>query len=195
MTPPHRLKDAKATLRRSVLAERDALTPVDRAERSTRIADRLLALPELADARWVLAFWSFGSEVDTQPIISALHARHVRVALPRIEAREVVCASYAPGDPLSETSFGALEPAAGKLVPADHLDAVVTPGVAFDRRGFRVGYGGGFYDRLFRLTRAEAARLAVAFSLQVVERVPRGHADQPVDAVVTERELIRCPGR
>jgi 5-formyltetrahydrofolate cyclo-ligase len=192
--PSHRLKRAKATLRRAVLAQRDALEPADRAARSAAIADRVLGLPELADARSVMAFWSFGSEVETQPIIHGLHADGARVVLPRIEDRDVVPVAYVPGDPVSETSFGALEPVSGEVVPAGQLDAVLTPGVAFDRAGFRVGYGGGFYDRLFRRTRPDVFRVAVAFALQVVEEVPHGNADLPVDAIVTEDGVIRCAG-
>ena len=191
--PSHKLKRLKAALRREVRARRDALAPPERAARSVAIADRVLALPEVTQARRVLAFGSFGSEVDTSPILERLHAAGVRVALPRIERREVVPVAWAPGDPVTETAFGAFEPAGADVLAEADLDVIVTPGLAFDRRGFRLGYGGGYYDRLFRRTGTGAFRVAIGFGVQVVEGVPHGHADLAVHAIVTETEVIRCP--
>jgi 5-formyltetrahydrofolate cyclo-ligase len=191
--PSHRLKQQKRALRREMLVRRDAMPQQDRAERSDRIAERLLALPELASARTVMAFSSFGSEIDTAPILDGLIARDVRLALPRISGGEIEAVGYRPGDDTTTAAFGALEPAAGSVLADAELDAVVTPGVAFDRRGFRVGYGGGYYDRLFRRIRPDAFRVAIGFAIQVVEAVPRGTTDLPVDALVTEEGVTRFP--
>ncbi len=190
--PSNRLKRAKRALRREILARRDALALHDRATRSRVIAERLLALPELRRAGTVLAFWSFGSEVDTGPILDRLGSAGVRIALPRLEHGEIAAVAYRRGDPTTETSFGAREPAEGVTLNATDIDVVVTPGVAFDRRGFRVGYGGGFYDRFFRLVRGDAFRVAIGFAFQVVDEVPHGRVDVPIDAIVTDQETIRC---
>lgn len=195
MIPAHRLKRVKRAVRREVLEMRDALAPEDRAERSRRIADRLLALPEIAAARTAMAFSSFGSEVDTGPILEGLTARGIALALPRIEAGDLVPIAFRPGDPMTAAPFGALEPSGDRALAPGEIDLVVTPGVAFDRRGSRIGYGGGFYDRFFRRGRRDALRVAVAFALQVVSSVPGGRADEPVDAIVTEDELIRVERR
>ncbi|GIU99526.1 MAG: hypothetical protein KatS3mg014_1142 [Actinomycetota bacterium] len=193
-SPPW-LREAKRALRWQVRQLRDGLPPVERADRSRRIAERVLALPELTGARTVMAFASFGSEVDTAPILRGLGERGVRVALPRIEAGEVVPVVFRPGDPLRPAALGVPEPVDGDRVPEGEIDAVVTPGVAFDRAGHRVGYGGGFYDRFLRRLRPDVPRIAVGFALQVVERVPHGEGDERVDLVVTEGEVIRCPPR
>ncbi len=190
--PPQRLKQAKRALRRQVLAERDRLPERERAAMSAAIVDRLLASDELRGARTVMAFWSFGSEVDTLPLLERLEAAGTQVVLPRIEDRDVEPVAYAAGEPLSETPFGAKEPASGRRLEPSELDVVVVPGVAFDRAGGRVGYGAGFYDRLLGRVREDAFAVAVAFGLQVVERVPSGGTDRRVDAVVTEREVIRA---
>ncbi|MGZ4110021.1 MAG: 5-formyltetrahydrofolate cyclo-ligase, partial [Actinomycetota bacterium] len=136
---------------------------------------------------------SFGSEVDTAPLIAALHADGIRVVLPRIVDGELEPRVYVPGDPVSETAFGAREPLEGlALDPAD-IDVVITPAVAFDRSGRRVGYGGGYYDRFFRRTRPDAVRVGIGFDLQLMDdELPGGHFDLRVDVVVTGSEVVRC---
>jgi 5-formyltetrahydrofolate cyclo-ligase len=190
--PSHRLKQAKRALRREIVARRDAVPPEERAARSVGIVDRLLALPEVRGARTGMAFWSFGSEVETAPLIERWCAQGVRVALPRIAGDAIEAVAYRPGDPMRETRFGAMEPSEGDVVAPEEIDVVVVPGVAFDRAGRRVGYGGGFYDRYLPRTGPGALVVAVAFALQVVGEVPQGGADRGVDSIVTEDEVIRC---
>jgi 5-formyltetrahydrofolate cyclo-ligase len=190
--PPRRLKQMKRAMRREILARRDALSEAERATKSSAIAERVLALPELEDARTLMLFWSFGSEVDTAPMITGLVGQGRRLVLPRIERGEVVPVAYRPGDPVSEARFGAMEPTSGEVVDPMELDVVVTPGVAFDRGCKRSGYGGGFYDRLFDRARPDVAKIAVAFALQLVEAVPVGRHDRRVDIVATEDEVLRC---
>jgi 5-formyltetrahydrofolate cyclo-ligase len=189
------LKRAKRDVRRRVLAERDAIPATARARSSLAIAQRFLDLPEVAAARTVLAFWSFGSELSTTPLIERLHGDGTRVAMPRIVDGELEAADYRPGDPVIETSFGAFEPAAGAAIDPAAIDVVAVPAVAFDREGGRVGYGGGFYDRFLPRTRTDAARIGVAFGVQLLApgtTLPAGHFDLHVDLVVTESEVVRC---
>jgi 5-formyltetrahydrofolate cyclo-ligase len=184
------LKKAKREVRRRVLELRDALTPEERSAKADAVAVRCTDLPEITSAGVVMAFWTFGSELPTMPVIGALLAGGHEVALPRIVDGDLQVRTWRPGEPLTPTPFGALEPEAGAIVPADRVDAVLTPAVAFDRWGRRVGYGGGFYDRLFPKT--AAVRIGVGFSVQVVpEKLPSGGFDMPVHLVVTEDEVIR----
>jgi 5-formyltetrahydrofolate cyclo-ligase len=190
------LKRAKRAARARVLAMRDGAPAEERAAWSRAIAGRFLELQEVARARVVMAFWSFGSELDTAPLIHALHDRGVTVVLPKIEDGDLEARAFAPGDPVIETSFGAREPATGEPVDPGRIDVVATPGVAFDRRGHRVGYGGGFYDRFLLELRPDALRVGVCFSLQVADTdLPGGSFDLPVDVIVTESETIRCATR
>ena len=187
------LKRAKRAIRVQVLAARDAL-PVDtRTERSKRIAEVVVAMPQVDRASTVMAFWSFGSEVDTAPLIGRLHDRGLRVALQRIVEAELEARTYAIGDEVTPTAFGAFEPSGGDVIDPASLGTVVTPGVAFDRTGGRIGYGGGFYDRLFLRTRPDALRIGIGFRLQLVEEpLPAGSFDARVDVIVTESETVRC---
>ncbi|MEP6476154.1 MAG: 5-formyltetrahydrofolate cyclo-ligase [Actinomycetota bacterium] len=187
------LKRAKRAARAQVLAQRDALSPADRALMGGRIVERFLDLPEMQGVRIAMAFWSFGSEVPTDPLIASLAEVGVTLALPRIVDGQIEPRMWAPGEPVTQTRFGALEPEGGRLLDAAQIDVVATPGVVFDRAGGRVGYGGGFYDRFF--PRTPALRVAVAFALQVVEGpVPGASFDLPVQLIVTESETIRCSG-
>ncbi len=185
------LKKAKREVRRSVLAARDALGEAERVTRSAEIHDRFLALPEVERAQTVMLYRSFGSEVATGPLIDRLHARATVIVLPRIRGRgELEAVTYEPGDPLRETSFGVREPADGAVVDPGTIDVVAPPGVAFDRSGRRVGYGGGFYDRFLPML-GTVPRIALAFDLQLVDAVPAAGFDRPVDVVVTESRVLR----
>ena len=187
-----RLTRNKRQIRARARAARDAIPDEERADATRAIASTLLALPEVRHASTVMAFDSFGSEVATTPIVEALVGRGVRVALPRIEGGELVAVRYRPGDAMTRAAFGMQEPAEGEPLDPSEIDVVVTPGLAFDRTCHRVGYGRGFYDRFFRRTRPDAAKVAVCFSAQLVDEVPHDTADIAVDAVVTERGVIRC---
>ncbi len=187
------LKRAKKAVRREVLALRDELAPEERLRLGALVTQRSLDLPEVAAARVVMVFSSFGSELPTGPLIDGLLARGVTVALPRIVSGELEPRTWRPGEPTTRARFGALEPEGGGVVSPDAIDVVVTPAVAFDRSGRRVGYGGGFYDRFFPRMREGALRAGVGFGLQLRERdLPGGAFDLRVDVVITEAETLRC---
>jgi 5-formyltetrahydrofolate cyclo-ligase len=186
------LKKAKREVRRSVLAARDALGEAERVARSAAIHDRSLALPELEPARTVMLYWSFGSEVATGPLIDRLHDLGTIIALPRIRGpQHLEAVAFEPGDPLRETSFGAREPAEGAVFDPGSIDVVVPPGVAFDRSGRRVGYGGGFYDRFLPMLGPAVPRIALAFDVQLVDELPAGGFDLPVDVIVNHGSALR----
>jgi 5-formyltetrahydrofolate cyclo-ligase len=184
------LKRAKRRLRHRVLEERDAVPTILRREMGERVAERFLSLPEVRRARTVMLFWSFGSEVPTRPLIDLLRERGVAVALPRIEHADLLPIRYVPGDPTVTTSFGAEEPVGGMRLDPSSIDVVAVPGVAFDRRGRRIGYGGGYYDRFLR--GLSVFTVGLGFGLQVLdEDLPGGSFDLPVDVIVTEDETVR----
>jgi 5-formyltetrahydrofolate cyclo-ligase len=185
------LKRAKRRVRNAVRGERDAVPNDVRDERAGQVVERFLDLPEVQRARIVMLFSSFGSEVPTGSLIERLHARGVVVALPRIEGTALVPIPYAPGDPTTTTSFGAVEPVGETPLDPSSIDVVGVPGVAFDRSGRRIGYGGGYYDRFLR--GLPAFTVGLIFGLQVLdEDLPAGRFDLPVDAIVTEEETIRA---
>jgi 5-formyltetrahydrofolate cyclo-ligase len=173
---------------------RESIPPDERARRSRAIGDRLFALPELRGAETLLLFSSFGAEVDTSSMIERAHAEDRRVLLPYVEEGAMETAEHAPGDELLPSSYGAGEPARREPADPQEIDAVIAPGLAFDRAGRRLGYGGGYYDRWLRRSRSDAARIGICFAHQVVDRVPAGSSDERVRVVITEDEVIRVDG-
>ena len=185
----------KRHLRAHTLAMRDALQPEERAARSARIVERVVACPCFAHAHTVFCFVSFRSEVRTEGIIGAGHAHGKRVVVPRCELalRHMVLHELTDlGDHLRAGVMGIPEPDAGlPQVEPEGVDLVLVPGAAWDGLGYRVGYGGGFYDR-WLAAHPRAWRLGIAFDLQVVERIPRGPHDVPVDVLITESRALPC---
>ena len=135
----------------------------------------------------------FGSEWDVRPLVLRAIARGVTVAIPRVDANARMLVLHAVRDIDADivAGFRAIpepKPSTPVIVP-EVIDCVIVPGVAFDRQGGRLGYGGGYYDRLLPLC-ATAARVAGAFALQLVDRVPLGPHDVRVEAIATPDEHI-----
>ncbi|MFL5767298.1 MAG: 5-formyltetrahydrofolate cyclo-ligase [Actinomycetota bacterium] len=185
-----KLTRAKRELRDRMKTARDAIDPHRREVWSSAIVGAVHELPEMVAARTVTAYLSFGSEIAAEELIGILDAEGKRVAVPVVRAGEIVMVTYKPGDPTLRSEFGMPEPGTGEEIPPPEVDAVVIPGLAFDAEGFRLGYGGGFYDRYLRRTRPETLRVGICFSEQVVEDVPHGDADERVDRIVTQDGTI-----
>ncbi|MFD9539788.1 5-formyltetrahydrofolate cyclo-ligase [Streptomyces sp. NPDC060022] len=181
----------KAPLRRELLAARRLLTSQDVQNAAAVLSSAALVLPELDGARTVAAYVSVGREPGTRPLLDALRARSVRVLLPVLMAdNDLDWAAYEGAEHLLPAGRGLLEPDGTRLGPAAVLDAdvVLLPGLAVDRRGMRLGRGGGSYDRvLARLAAAGAhpALVVLLYDDEVVAQVPEEPHDHPVDAVVT----------
>ena len=176
-------------MRRAVLARRDALPVAERQLRSRAIVERVAALPEMVGVALILTYWPMGSEVDPRGVTDLLPG--VAVALPKVVGPVIVPIAFHAGDALAPTALGPQEPVFGDPVPLGAIGAVLVPGVAFDRTGGRIGYGGGFYDRFAAALPPATPRIALAFGLQFEERVPVGGTDRAVDLLVTEDEVIR----
>ena len=193
------VQEAKARIRREVLARRDALSSDERARGSAAIRDRLLDLEAVTGARTMLGFASFGTEVQLDPLLRDRIGHGVGVFLPYIASMsppvlETVRVTDLDHD-LVPARMGIREPDPDGRRPArvDRIDVVIAPGVAFDAAGRRLGYGGGFYDRLLPRLRPDTPVIAVAFATQVVGTVPATPRDVPVDVIVTEARTIVAP--
>jgi 5-formyltetrahydrofolate cyclo-ligase len=187
-------ESVKVSLRSRLLTARAGLALPFREEASAVICRLLLTLPEVTAARAVLAYAAFGSEVDLDPALRPLIARGVGVFLPWVDGPDLRIARVRDLDAdLAPGWRGVREPRASDRRPArpDRIHIALVPGVGFDRRGRRLGYGGGHFDRLLGRLRPGTPRIGVAFRAQVVEHIPALPHDVPVDAVVTEEGVER----
>jgi len=181
-------------VRKLALSRRDGLDAVARADGSAAISAAVLAL-DLPPGCTVSAFLPILSEVDLGEAIAGLDQRGHPVGLPIMVESGLVFRRVRPGDNLVPLGFGTRGPgpAAPEIVP----DVLLMPLTAFDRRGGRVGYGRGFYDRAVADLRA-AGRfprlIGIAFSVQEVAAVPMEPHDAPLDMIVTERDVFRFAG-
>jgi len=198
---------AKRQIRRIVHETLARLTPSHRRAAGIAVAQRLTAVPEVRAAGTVMAFLSLPTELDTWPIIRWAWQEGKRVLVPRIEpappdvplARRKMVAvplrraevdGVAAHPDVRPGPLSILEvPVAASVSPAE-IDVVLLPCQAVDRAGNRLGKGGGFYDRLLARPDVRAARIAIAFREQVFDEIPVTPADQPVDMLVTDGEVL-----
>ncbi len=189
MAAPHfisELDEAKRAARDRALALRAGCDP---AASGAALADRVLAECPPPAGAVVSGFWPIGEEIDIRPLLHRLHARGHTVVLPVTPRRgnPLGFRTWRPGDALQPERFGTFRPIGEEAVP----DFLLVPLLAFDRRGYRLGYGAGFYDRtLAALPRRFA--LGVAYAVQQVAAVPAGPHDVRLDAVATENGVIFC---
>jgi 5-formyltetrahydrofolate cyclo-ligase len=182
---------AKLALRNRMRAVREALPGSACEARSSEITTRLLSLVELERASTVLVFASIRNEVRTQRCMHAAWAAGKHVALPRVIEDELRLYAVAAETELVEGALGVPEPPADapRVEPGDVGFALV-PALAVDPRGYRIGYGGGYYDKLIPQLR-NACTCAVAYDFQLISEVPELPHDVPVDLVVTDERVIR----
>ncbi|MHC4561901.1 MAG: 5-formyltetrahydrofolate cyclo-ligase [Planctomycetota bacterium] len=186
--------DAKQTIRATIRA---ALAKMDGGVRATKAclaAEKVIKLPEFHTAGVVMIYLSTDTEVDTLAIALSAWSAHKAVLVPRVNISErhmiaLECKSLHAG--LMPGSFGILEPVDGDAWPIESIDMVVVPGLAFDRTGHRLGQGAGFYDRFLATEGMRAMTCGLAFGEQLVDRVPVGPHDWPMDILVTDHEVIR----
>jgi 5-formyltetrahydrofolate cyclo-ligase len=188
----------KEDIRRRVLQARNAMTREELAAGSLAIVKRLAELDQIRGASTLMVYLGFGSEVIVDGLILWGWGEGKRIAVPlcRPEKRELIACRIDGFGELARGHYGIREPMAGFIRPVSQgeIEAVVIPAVAFDRRGYRVGYGGGYYDR-FLPGLLRAARIGAAFARQIVEKITADPYDAAVDRIVTETELIVPTGR
>ena len=183
---------AKATVRRLVLAKRSRLTPEERTAAGAGVAQKLAALPELEAARTVLGFASFGAELPTDPTLAWVLSSDRRLLLPYVDGTGLRAAEVGSVEELAPGYRGIREPVQRVAVDPSEADVILVPGVAFDAAGRRLGYGGGFYDAFLSGIERRAPRVGLCFDVQVVDEVPAGDEDEPVDVIVTPKRVLRA---
>jgi len=183
----------KREIRKRIMTLRNAMPVETIAAKSREIVRRLKEVREIRESSTLMVFLSFGSEVLTDRLIEWGWDAGKRIVVPLChpESRVLTPCLIGGFDELETGHYGIREPKADRLqvVPPGKIDAVLVPAVAFDRRGYRVGYGGGYYDR-FLPKAPRAATIGAVFACQIVPEVPRDRFDVQVERIVTEEGII-----
>ncbi|MCX7990906.1 MAG: 5-formyltetrahydrofolate cyclo-ligase [Proteobacteria bacterium] len=185
----------KREIRKKILSLRDKLSENDLNLYSSVIMESFFSLDEVKSGKTFFIFVNFKSEVKTTPIIEKLIKDGKRVVVPYTDAKNkqlILCYIKSLSE-LKEGTYGILEPdiSISERANLADIDIAVIPGSVFDVSGGRVGYGGGFYDRVIPKLRADVPKIALAFDFQVIEKVPMGYYDKRMDIIVTEKRIIR----
>lgn len=183
----------KREIRKRIMRLRNAMTPEAIGVKSGEIVRHLKEVREIREAYTLMVFLNFGSEVLTDELILWGWDAGKRIVVPLChpESREMTPCLLGGFNELETGNYGIREPRADlrRVAPFEEIDAVLVPAVAFDRRGYRVGYGGGYYDRFLPKV-PRAAQIGAVFACQIVPEVPTGRYDMQVERVVTEEGII-----
>jgi 5-formyltetrahydrofolate cyclo-ligase len=185
----------KKELRKKIIDLRDQLPPEERKEKSNLIAENLFSLPAYREAKVVMFFISFGSEVDTKMMVEETIRRGKIALAPKAlpKTRELVPSQIIDWDKdLAPGAYDIPEPREERLRPyePERIDLLMVPGVAYDTKGNRLGYGGGYYDRFFSLLKPGTPLVALVFDLQIQGEIPVDEWDRRVDCIVTDERII-----
>ena len=191
------MSHSKQAIRASMKEFLAGVSVTDRHKRSLDACTLLASTKEFKAAQIIMLFLSMQQEVETATLAVKAWQEGKSIAAPRVDwqgrrMEPVEIKSLDVG--LKETQFGVREPIAGTQVALGMIDIVVIPGLAFDRRGYRVGRGRGFYDRFLSQQDFKGLRIGLCFHEQLLgEAIPTEEHDIPMDVVITDREIVRCP--
>ena len=181
----------KRSLRSSMLQQRRQLSEAEVLHRSFVVQRRLLCLDLFRRAQTVALYSPVHNEVSTLHLMRDALADRRSVVMPQVAGDDLVFRRVLSLDDLAPGRFGILEPRPDTAtVPLAELELIVLPGVAFDRRGHRLGYGKGYYDRALLAAGNSCRRVGLAYDFQLVDRLPTFDHDMQLDLLLTETEVL-----
>ena len=188
---------SKERVRKEILSARKSISMEELVVKSDSIKEKLFSTELYKNANTIMAYIDFRNEVLTEKIIKTAIADGKRIVIPIsvVETRQLILSEIINYDSeLESGAYGILEPKPEYIREVDPklVDLVLIPGVAFDERGFRVGYGAGYYDRFLERVRPDTSKIALSLELQMVEYAHEDSHDVPVDIVLTEDRIIKC---
>ncbi len=193
---PSLAQTIKRDLRVLFKAIRESIGEEERAKKSAKIFANLKARGEYNSANTVFIYVSCGSEAETHEMLEKIVESGKKVLIPFTDKNEkkMKAVVFERFDRLKKNDMGILEPSAEEIKPVDasEIDLVITPGLAFDKQGFRLGYGGGYYDKFFDSAGDnEMYKVGICFFEQMSEfALPKGEHDVPVDCVITDQGIF-----
>ena len=186
------ISDLKAEARKAAAGARKAAHLACKDTAPLALAAHRFPILPTAKSKIVSGFFPYKSEIDARPLLGKLAGEGWTTCLPIVIAlgKPLIFRRWLPGEPTVPGIWDIPRPADD--APLAEPDVLLVPLMAFDRLGYRLGYGGGFYDRTLEQLRARKTVIAIgiAYSAQEVEAVPRGAHDQPLDYVMTEKAVL-----
>ncbi|SNZ09645.1 5-formyltetrahydrofolate cyclo-ligase [Persephonella hydrogeniphila] len=177
----------KSIIRNEILTRR--ISHKNAEEDSKKIAQKFINLPQLKKAKNILLYYPHKNEVDTRPIIDhLLNSKTINLFLPKVQDQELIPVRIKDLSSLKKGYAGIMEPE-GESISPEKIDIIVVPAIAFDKRGHRIGYGKGYYDRFLKKTKA--LKVGVAYDFQIVDKLPYEQHDIPVDLIITPTRIIK----
>lgn len=176
----------KNEIRKLIKCRKSQLSGAERIEKSGKAFSLLETVPEFANATNVLAYFSLADELYTESFLHRWHERK-HIFLPRVNGDDIEILPYRP-DHMRQGAFDIYEPTGDTVADISLMDVVIVPGVAFDRRGNRVGRGRGYYDRL--LSGCHAIKIGICYDFQLLEEITADSHDVTMDYIVTDDEII-----
>lgn len=182
-------------IRDNILEKRGLLGRADHKKFSKAIINSIYESSYYKDADTIMTFISFSDEVDTHDFIkkSINNGKRIVVPITLPKTKELRPSHVKDFNELEPGFYNILTPKEEyvRYIDPKEIDLVIVPGVGFDPSGYRVGYGGGYYDR-FLSKLPNVVKIAIAFDLQIIDKVPKEDFDIPVDYIITEKEVINC---
>jgi len=186
----------KQALRKHMLERREKLSLLEVQRKSQQMNQQLLLHSAYQTAKAILTYLPIRNEPDTLPVINAAWQQKKQVLIPVIQAnnKTLVLSKLDNLQELIPGIYNILTPKPDYIRPVnpDSVDVCILPGVAFDRKGYRLGYGGGYFDRFLPKLRANCLKIALAYDFQILDCLPRTEFDLPVNIVITESSLYLC---
>ena len=178
----------KPSLRQTIIATRESLSKTEWREKSDRICEHLVNSSLFARSQLILSYVSHRQEVD----LGGLWNQRPQWGLPRTVGKSLSWHIWKPEEPLRSGKFGILEPADdAPLVEPSEVDLILVPAVACDRQGYRLGYGGGYYDRMLSSPEwSEIPTIGIVFDFALIDRVPVDPWDCRLNGVCCDRQLV-----
>ncbi len=184
----------KAQLRRIIKSQLVQIDELQRVEKSRKACQYLIETDEFGKAHTVMIYLSLAHEVDTAGVILHCWQQEKTVVVPKVswQQRHMIPVEINSLESGISTGAGGLRnPTTGMPMPIEDIDVVVTPGLAFDRKGNRLGRGGAYYDRFLASPGLNATICSLAFVEQIVDEVPVDAHDRAVDFIVTDEGIIK----
>ncbi|HEY9799422.1 MAG TPA: 5-formyltetrahydrofolate cyclo-ligase [Leptolyngbyaceae cyanobacterium] len=176
---------SKVELRRSLIKTRRSMSVWEWREKSDRICTLLQSSPLFTQAKTILAYFSFRQEPDLSPLFATTNHRW---GFPRCVGESLYWHTWTPGEPLNTNAYCIKEPLPqAPIINSEEVDLILVPSVACDYRGYRLGYGGGYYDRLLSSPEwSKKPTMGIIFDFAYLPQLPVEAWDQPLQAVLTE---------